>query len=221
MYTKALVSDDLGIINEGVASVLKEYGITSIDKTHYCDATYLKIKKAILDGEPYQLLITDLSFKTNYRDQTFPSGESLIECLRKENIQLKIIVFSIEDRLNRVRSLYNQSKIDAYICKGREGLQDLKEAIVKVNKGERFLSKTAASALDNKLSLDIHKFDILLLKELSEGYSQDQISNSFKSKKISPNSLSSIEKHINRLKVQFRANNTVHLISKAKDIGII
>jgi DNA-binding NarL/FixJ family response regulator len=130
-------------------------------------------------------------------------------------------VFSVEDRLHRVRSLYNQSKIDAYICKGREGLHDLKEAIVKVNKGERFLSKTAASVLDNKLSLDIHKFDLILLKELSKGFSQDQISDSFKSRKISPSSLSSIEKHINRLKVQFRANNTVHLISKAKDIGII
>jgi DNA-binding NarL/FixJ family response regulator len=221
MYRKVLVSDDLGIINEGVASILKEFGITNVDKTHYCDDAYLKIKKAVMDDMPYQLLITDLSFKTDYREQTFPSGESLIECIRKEDIPLKIIVFSVEDRLQRVRSLFNHSEIDAYICKGRDGLEDLREAIVKVSKGERFLSKGVERALDNKLRIDIEEFDIALLKELSKGRSQEQISESFKLRKITPNSLSSIEKHINRLKVQFRAKNAVHLISMAKDIGLI
>ena len=221
MFTKVLVSDDLGVINEGVASVLQKFNILEVEKTHYCDDSYIKIKKAILDEAPFDLLITDLSFKTDYREQKFISGESLIKGLRKEGIDLKVIVFSVEDRLQRVRSLVNKDKIDAYVCKGRNGLSELTEAIKTVYNGKTYLSKSVSKALDDKLSLDIEDFDIALLSELSKGFSQDQISHNFKNNNVSPNSLSSIEKHINRLKVQFQANNTVHLISLAKDVGLI
>lgn len=221
MFKKVLVSDDLGVINEGVHSVLKELGIKEVQKTQYCDDTYLKIKKATLDEEPYELLITDLSFKLDYREQSFTSGESLIKGIREENVPIKIIVFSVEDRLQKVRSLFNRDNIDAYVCKGRTGLKDLTKAIHEVHQGKKFLSKNVERALDNRLSLDIEDFDVNLLNQLSKGFSQDQISLNFKKKNVSPNSLSSIEKHINRLKIQFQANNTVHLISMAKDAGLI
>lgn len=221
MFNKVLVSDDLGIINEGVSNILHELNINEIVKTQYCDDSYIKIKKAILDDEPFDLLITDLSFKADYREQTFATGEDLIRGLRQDNIHIKIIVFSVEDRLQRVRSLFNKSNIDAYVCKGRLGLNDLTNAIKYVNDDKQYLSKSVAKALDKKLRLDIEDFDIALLSALSKGFSQDQISEKFKSKNLTPNSLSSIEKHINKLKIQFQANNTVHLISLAKDVGLI
>lgn len=221
MFKKVLVSDDLGVINEGVHAVLKELHIDEIQKTQYCDDSYLKIKKAILDKDPFDLLITDLSFKLDYREQSFSSGESLIRGLRDENVAVKIIVFSVEDRLQRVRSLFNKSNIDAYVCKGRTGLKDLTQAINEVYDGKKYLSKNVERALDDRLSLNIEDFDISLLSELSKGFTQDQISFNFKKKNVYPSSLSSIEKHINRLKVQFQAHNTVHLISMAKDAGLI
>lgn len=221
MFSKVLVSDDLGAINEGVSNILKNYRINEIVKTQYCDDSYVKIKKAILDEAPFDLLITDLSFKMDYREQTFSNGEELIRSLRKDNIPIKIIVFSVEDRLQRVRILFNKNDIDAYVCKGRSGLNDLAIAIEEVYYGNRYLSKPVEKALDKRLRLDIEDFDIALLSALSKGYSQDQISAKFKSKNLSPNSLSSIEKNINKLKIQFQANNTVHLISLAKDVGLI
>jgi len=41
------------------------------------------------------------------------------------------------------------------------------------------------------------------------------------SEKNMPNSLSSIEKTVDRLKIQFKANNTVHLIAIDKNYGLI
>ena len=63
--------------------------------------------------------------------------------------------------------------------------------------------------------------DILLVEKLSQGYSQDEISSTFKKQKIKPSSLSSIEKRLNKLKVQFKANNAIHLVAKVKDLGLI
>jgi hypothetical protein len=38
---------------------------------------------------------------------------------------------------------------------------------------------------------------------------------------ISPNGNSSLEKRINRLKIFLKANNNVHLIAIAKDLGLV
>ncbi|MGC1633782.1 MAG: response regulator, partial [Gelidibacter sp.] len=36
-----------------------------------------------------------------------------------------------------------------------------------------------------------------------------------------PNSLSSIEKKLNKLRIQFKANNAIHLVAIVKDLGLI
>jgi hypothetical protein len=43
----------------------------------------------------------------------------------------------------------------------------------------------------------------------------------FKNTGIIPNGSSSIEKRINKLKIYFKANNNVHLIAIAKDLGLV
>jgi hypothetical protein len=58
-----------------------------------------------------------------------------------------------------------------------------------------------------------------LLKLLSNGYILEEISREFKNTGIIPNGSSSIEKRINKLKIYFKANNNVHLIAIAKDLG--
>jgi hypothetical protein len=56
---------------------------------------------------------------------------------------------------------------------------------------------------------------------MSNGLSQDEISQLFKKNNISPSSLSTIEKRLNKLRIQFRANNAIHLVAIAKDLGLI
>ena len=221
MLTKTLISDDLGSINKGVVSVLNNLSIKNVEQVQYCDDAYLKIKAAIQKGAPYDLLITDLSFKTDHREQKYTSGEALIKELRQENIDIKIIVYSIEDRLQRVRSLVKNFQIDAYVCKGRKGLVELAEAINTVATSKIYLSPQVNEALTKKTNLDIDDYDIELVKQLSNGLSQDEISTYFKTNSISPSSLSTIEKRLNKLRIQFKASNAIQLVAIMKDLGLI
>jgi DNA-binding NarL/FixJ family response regulator len=221
MFKKVLISDDLGSINKGVLTVINTLGIDDVDQVQYCDDAYLKIKKAILDKYPYQLLITDLSFKVDYRQQKISSGEDLINVLKKECPALKIIVYSVEDRLQKVRTLMQQLKIDAFVCKGRKGLDELSDAIKNVFNNQTYLSPNIQQALSNKATLEIYDYDILIVQLLSKGLSQDDISLYFKKNNISPSSLSSVEKRLNKLRIQFKANNAIHLVAIVKDLGLI
>lgn len=221
MFHKVLVSDDLGSINQGVLTVLDSMSIKNVHQVQYCDDAYLRIKKALLDDAPYDLLITDLSFVADYREQQFASGEELVIALKKEHPELKIIVYSVEDRLQRVRSLIGTHKTNAYVCKGRRGLIELGKAIKAVYNNEVYVSPQVTQALSEKTNLEIDDFDIELVKLLSHGLSQDEISAHLKSKNITPSSLSSIEKRLNKLRIQFKANNAIHLIAIVKDLGLI
>lgn len=221
MFKKVLIADDLGSVNKGVLSTLERLKINSVGQVQYCDDAYLKIKSAVKNKNAYDLLITDLSFKADHRAQKYPSGEALVEVLKQEHPSLKIIVYSIEDRLQKVRKLFHMFDVDAYVCKGRNGLKELAKAINATYNNKRYLSPQVKQALDNKQDLEIDDYDIDLIKQLSQGLSQDEISARFKSKNISPSSLSSIEKRLNKLRIQFNAKNAIHLVTIAKDLGLI
>ena len=66
MFSKVLLAEDLDSINIAVATTLDELNVVDVDNVKYCDDALLKIIKAIQDNNPYQLLITDLSFIKNF-----------------------------------------------------------------------------------------------------------------------------------------------------------
>ena len=174
-----------------------------------------------MDNKPFELLITDLSFKANHRSQKYLSGEALVEKLKSEFSTLKVIVYSVEDRLQPVRNLFNKHGIDAFVCKSRSGLKNLTTAIDQVFRGATFLSNEVSNAFNNTNELEIDDYDISLLDNLSKGLSQEEISALYKEKHIAPASLSSIEKRLNKLRIQFNANNAIHLVAIVKDLGLI
>ena len=69
--------------------------------------------------------------------------------------------------------------------------------------------------------MEITDYDIELTKQLSLGLDQKRISRYFIENNISPGSVSSIEKRINKLRIKFKADNATHLIAKMKDLGLI
>lgn len=221
MFTKVLVSDDLGSINSGVSSILTEMDVHEIIQVQYCDDAYLKIKSASLNEAPIELLITDLSFVPDHREQNFTTGEELVAIVKKEHPELKVLVYSVEDRIQLIKKLINDLKIDGYVSKGRNGLAELKVAITAVAKGSIYLSPQVKQLLNQKERLEIDDFDIELMRLLSLGKSQEEISTNFKQNNISPNSLSTIEKRLNKLRIEFKANNAIHLVSIVKDLGLI
>ena len=167
-------------------------------------------------------MISDLSFKTDHRANNLNSGDELIAAIKKLQPNIKIVVFSIEDKSFRIKSLFNDLGIDAYVAKGRNSIPELKKAIQGVfNKETKIISNELSHALRDKSLIEIEAYDISLLKSLSKGLILDEIALDFKNSGIIPNGSSSIEKRINKLKIFFKANNNVHLIAIAKDLGLV
>lgn len=222
MFKKVIIAEDLEDINLGIEQTLKNLDIVNFQHAKYCDDAFLKIRKAILDNEPFDLLISDLSFKKDHREVKITCGDELVEKVRELQPDIKIIAYSVEDKSHRIKSLFENADIDGFVLKGRNSIEDLKKAIhITSTSDQKFISHEVASALQEKNNFEIDDLDIQILKHLSSGTPQDEIIQIFKDLGIKPNSKSAMEKRLSKLKDFFKANNTVHLVSIAKDMGII
>ncbi|MFB9108263.1 response regulator [Flavobacterium gyeonganense] len=222
MFKKVIIAEDFEEFNLAVKQTLTDFNIINFQHAKYCDDAFLKIRKAIQDNEPYDLLISDLSFKKDHREVKIISGDELIQKVREIQPNIKIIVYSIEDKGIRIKSLFENAEIDAFVLKGRNSIEELKKAINIISTSDqKFISPEVASALQEKNNYEIDDVDIQILKYLSAGTSQDEIIEIFKNSDIKPNSKSAVEKRLSKLKDFFKANNTVHLVSITKDMGII
>ncbi|CAA9198926.1 response regulator transcription factor [Flavobacterium collinsii] len=222
MFKKVIVAEDLDTMNLGIEQVLKDLNIINFQQSKYCDEAFLKIRKAIQDNEPYDLLISDLSFKTDHREVKIVNGDELVQKVRELQPNIKIIAYSVEDKNYRIKSLFDNAKVDAFVSKGLNSIEELKKAINIISTSDqKFISPEVASALQEKSNFEIDDLDILILKHLSLGSPQDDIIETFKEMGVKPNSKSAIEKRISKLKDFFKANNTIHLVTITKDMGII
>lgn len=221
MFKKVLVADDIDSINHAVASVLRGFNIQKVEYAQYCDKAYVKAKKAILDEDPFDLLICDLSFKTDHREVKIPGGKDLIMLLKQEDPNLKVLVNTIEDNPHIVKSLWSSGHIEAYVCKDRNGMQELKDAISTLSKGETYNSPRLERSMKLENLVLLKEFEVKLLTAISNGYTQDEIQEKFKKENVTPSSKSAIEKRLKELREEFNAKTTPHLISIVKDLKLI
>lgn len=223
MFKKILVVEDYDSINDGIVKALSENTQAEIYSTKYCDDAWLKIQGANKNGAPFDLIISDLSFVEDYRETKLKGGADLIKLVREHNTDIKIIVYSIENRYIEVTDLIDHLKVNAYISKGRNSIKELLSAITYINEEGNlpYLSPDIKEVKNNPSAHILHDEDLLILKYLSEGLSQSDISLKLKEDDLNISSTSSIEKRISKLRSSFNAKNTTHLISIAKDMGII
>ncbi len=222
MFTKVLVAEDYEIANQGIIRILNdEIGIATIHEAKYCDDAYLKFRKAYNEQQPFQLLITDLSFREDHKVQTRTSGIELIEDVRKTQTDIKVIVYSQENRPDKINMLFDKHKIDGYVCKGQNAVKELIACVEGVyNNNTVFPPELTNTSADN-LMVHLDDLDIILLEELAQGYTKKEIRIKLKKQKITPNSESSIDKRVSRLFDDFKAKNTTHLVAIVKDLGIL
>ncbi|MFD2562745.1 response regulator [Aquimarina rubra] len=221
MFTKVLVAEDYEIANQGIVKVLNdEVDIHNIHEAKYCDDAYLKFRKAHKDGELFELLITDLSFKEDHKVQIRTSGIELIQDIRKIQPDIKVIVYSQESRPDKINMLFQKLNINGYVCKGQHAVKELVNCVQGVYKGDTVLPAEVTDATkDNIINLD--DFDIMLLEELAQGFTKKEIVQKLKKQKISPNSESTIDKRVSKLFDDFKAKNTTHLVAIVKDLGLL
>lgn len=222
MFKKILIAEDIDSIGLGLTSILEKFHDAEIVHAKYCDDALLKLKKANLDHVPFDLLITDLSFEADHRTTTLQNGEDLIKALKEQQPELKIIVYSIEDRTHKIRYLLEDLDINAFVWKGRESSGEVIRAINTIHKGaEKYLSPRFNHILHPATLLEIEEYDIQLIKYLSQGLAIAEICEIFKTEGRAAKSSSSVEKQISKLKTYFKAKNNVHLVSIAKDMGLV
>ena len=214
MFKKILLAEDFQDTNKGIVDALENrFHIENIQEELYCDKAFNRFKVAHAQGEPYDLLITDLSFKESHIERRLTSGKELIQAVRSIDPDIKIIVNSMIDNPIEINPLFTEFKINGYVCKGRNSLNELIMALDEVRQNRTFVSpQINLNSANNVIEMD--KYDIMILKDLADGLTKKEISKRLKKNKISPNSESTIDKKISRLFDEFGAKNTHHLIAK-------
>ena len=193
MFKKVIVAEDFDSINLGIEQALTDLGIVDFQHSKYCDDAFTKIRVALQNNEPCDLLISDLSFKADSRDIKITSGDDLIQKVRELQPEIKIIAYSVEDKSYRIKSLFDNSNINGFVLKGRNSIEELKKAIHLISTSdEKYISPEVASALQEKNNFEIDDLDINILKQLSLGTPQDDISDTFKELNIKPNSTAKV-----------------------------
>ncbi|WP_373520857.1 hypothetical protein [Aquiflexum sp.] len=221
MFIKALVVDDIDSINHAVASVLRDLEIENVEYAQYCDKAYIKAKRAMMDKVPFDLLICDLSFKTDHREESIKGGRELIAILKEMDPDLQVIVNSIEDHPHTVKSLWESGNIQGYVCKDRNGMKELCEAIKALSVGKSYNSPRIDRSMKQENLTILDNLEIKLLTYISQGLTQDEIQEKFKTENIFPSSKSAIEKRLKELRENFNAKTTPHLIGIVKDLKLI
>ena len=221
MFSKILIAEDHESSNFSVQNVLKDLKIPSVDHVYYCDDAFSYLKKSLETDSPYEVLLTDLSFEEDHRKQLLKNGRELIKCCRDLHPELKVIVFSGEHRLGIIDLLFNELEINAFVRKARSDSKELKKAVEAVYNNETYISHDLKLPVKSINTLEFSNYDIVLLKLLSDGVLQKNIPQILQERDIHPNSLSSVEKRMNAMKLALTVKNNEQLIAQCKDLGII
>lgn len=222
MFKKIIVAEDIDSENLGVVSSISKFMNAEIVATQSCDKAFSRIKEAIHKKAPYELLITDLSFNLDTRiAHKITSGKQLIAEVRNIQPDIKIIVFSGEDKPAIIKSLFDQDLIEGYVCKGLFGLSELKKGIISIYNGNNFACPVSKNALHEQNLIQLDTYEIKLLQLLADGNTQDEVSQQFVLEGLEPSSKRSIEDRIRKLRLVFDAKNNVQLIHLVNGMGLI
>ena len=222
MFQKVLIVEDHQSANYSMQRTLEDLSIPNDirNSVYYCDDALARIKKAIKEDQPYELLITDLSFVEDFPKQTIKDGVALIKAVKELQPDLKVMVFSTENRLSEAQVLFDELRIDAFVPKGRGDTQDLKLAIQTVYENKKYISVHLKKAINEK----VYFFDALdkaILNLLIKGIPQKQMQAHLIAMDIKPNGLSSTEKRLKTIREALELQSNEQLIAYCKDIGII
>ena len=166
------------------------------------------------------MLITDLSFNEDFPKQQITDGARLIKAVKEVQPEIKVLVFSSEGRLSEAQILFESLNIDGFVPKGRGDVKDLKSAIQAIFDNKKYISANLKKTINQKV-YDFEKLDIAILTLLAKGISQKMMQEHLQDMGIKPNSLSSIEKQLKKMREALEFQNNPQLIAYCIDRKII
>ncbi|NQX43099.1 DNA-binding response regulator, NarL/FixJ family, contains REC and HTH domains [Pedobacter steynii] len=221
MFKKVLIVEDQEMISMSLTRTVEQLGITEIAYTYYCDDALMFLRKAKESGNAFDLLITDLSFEPDHREQHLSGGVELIRAAKVFQPALKVLVFSVENRIAPVERLFTELGINAYVCKARHDAKNLKLAIEEISKGKRYMPPDLREVMRTKKAHHFTPLDIAIISQLSSGTFQKDIPAYLEANKITPSKLSSIEKRLRIMKDELGFSKNEQLVAHCKDNGLI
>ncbi|MCD9854838.1 response regulator [Epilithonimonas sp. JDS] len=221
MFKKVLIAEDYESFNISVQKVVEDLKIPNPKFDNYCDEALSRLKMALKENEPFELLITDISFDADHRKQNITTGQQLVAAAREIQPDLKVVVFSVEKRQEIIDNLFTEQNINAYVKKGREDVKDLKKAIKAVYNNERFISYDLKKPVKDRNAFEFSPLDTLLISLLANGTLVKNIPDYLKEKNIKPSSMSYVEKKLGNIRESLDVKSNEHLIAVCKDFGII
>lgn len=221
MFKKVLIAEDHETTNISVRRTLEELGITAARYVYYCDDALSSIRKGIQSGDPYDLLVTDLDFEDDGYPQSLNGGAELIRAVKDVQPNLKIIVFSVENRSPVVENLFKTLPIDGYVPKARRDAQNLKQALQTVYRHNKYYPVGLKQAEKGHNAYEFNDVDLTIISLLSQGVLQKDIPFHLQQKNMKPSGLSSVEKRLNMMKEAFQFSKNEQLIAYCKDVGIL
>lgn len=222
MFQKVLIVEDHQGTNYSLQRTLEELGIKNDLKNYvyYCDDAINRLQKAKKNTEPYEIMITDLSFEEDFQKQEIKDGIELIRLAKDIQPDLKIIVFSSQNRLSTAKILFDDLKIDAFIPKGRGDVKDLKAGIQAVFDNKKYISIHLKKDFQEKV-YHFESIDKAILSLLAEGKLQKEMPYYLEKMGVKPYGLSSIEKRLKMMRESLEFYNNEQLIIYCKDKKII
>jgi len=221
MYRKVLIAEDHQSLKISVEQTLKQLGVITSKYTYYCDDALRELKTAITESEPFDLLITDLSFEDDHREQILKGGSDLIEAARLVQPNLKIIVFSAESNSAVVAQLFKKFNINGFVAKGRRDAIELQRAIEDVYTNKKHIPIELQQAIRHKNSHDFTSYDIEIISQLANGTLQKDIPAYLLQQGIKAASLSSVEKRLNQIREALGFTKNEQLVGYCKDQKVI
>ncbi|HKG06336.1 MAG TPA: response regulator [Pedobacter sp.] len=219
MFEKVLVAEDHEMMNQSLRRTLEDLQIPAPDHAYYCDITLSKLKKALQIGQPYDLLVTDLYFEVDGSTESLPDGIELIRAAKEQQSDLKILVFSAESRPAIIRSLFDELGIDGYVRKARNDAQQLKAALELITQRRRYYPSEFRAP--NTHMHNFTDYDKTIIRLIFEGMPQKDIPTYLTIHKITPTSLSSVEKRLNQIKTSMGFSNNEQLAVYCREMGLI
>lgn len=221
MIKKVLIAEDHQSVNISLQKTVDEFGVDQVDHVYYCDDALTRIKRGVQSNQPYDLLITDLYFDADTCVQKISSGILLIPAVREIQPEIKILVFSAENKPSVIEMLDKKLDIDGYVRKARHDAQELKEALEAISRNQRYIPRQLMQGINKKNTHDFTSYDITIIKLLAQGMRQNKIPDYLQANKIPPYSLSSVEKRLNHIKETLDCSKNEQLVVFCKDLGII
>jgi DNA-binding NarL/FixJ family response regulator len=221
MIDKVIIAEDQEFANLSVQKTMEDLKVKHYDYAFYCDDALTRIHLAQQKGQPYDLLITDLSFEDDGAVQKINDGVDLIRAVRAVQPGILILILSGQHRPADIHNLFENNDVDAYVRKARNDIQELKLAMNALSKGQRYYPRSLAQLVKRSNTYEFTDFDITIIRLLCQGYQQNEIPAYLKQHNIKPSSLSTIEKRLNQIREELGLSNNQQLMVFCNNAGLL